>query len=175
MYFCWHFWKQSLPDPIPDPRFRKQLRGWGTVRSHSHSRLFFTCGTIKWREPETETILSCCHSLTTHALNQKGVGSLPHCPTSSGTPQPDRRGLHSGWTGLSDTCTYTFSTSELQTIQGLLSSRILTYSLPVYSGSKLSFFFNVFNPFVPLKDGAGVQATCWSVRPFLEKSVWYFG
>ena len=33
----------------------------------------------------------------------------------------DRRGLHSGWTGLFDTCTCTFSTSELQTTQGLLS------------------------------------------------------
>ena len=26
------------------------------------------------------------------------AGSLPRCPTSSGTLQPDRRGLHSGWT-----------------------------------------------------------------------------
>ena len=37
-----------------------------------------------------------------------GADSLLHCLTSSDTPQPGRRDLHSGWTVQSCTYTYTF-------------------------------------------------------------------
>ena len=117
----------SLPTPaLLYLQYNHMERAWN--RSY-FLLLSFSTALMHWTK---KTIPS--RSYTSRELTRPwrpGVGSLPRCPTSSGTPQPDRRDLHSGWTGLFDICTYTFSTSELRTMQGLLSSPIQTFSLPV--------------------------------------------